>query len=142
MSKPLLVLATRNAKKCGEMVALLAPQGVEVRSLDHYPRAPEIEETGATFAENAALKAAGVKLALEPLNRFETYFLNRSDQALALAAEVDLVKVVGVDLEWLALTEAERRGPGPTSARRTRREPRVVVMPLHLVPARLAWMCS
>jgi sugar phosphate isomerase/epimerase len=30
----------------------------------------------------------GVKLALEPLNRFETYFLNRHDQALALAEEV------------------------------------------------------
>jgi len=29
-----------------------------------------------------------VRLALEPLNRFETYFLNRADQALALAAEV------------------------------------------------------
>jgi sugar phosphate isomerase/epimerase len=31
---------------------------------------------------------AGVRLALEPLNRFETYFLNRGDQALALAEEV------------------------------------------------------
>jgi sugar phosphate isomerase/epimerase len=30
----------------------------------------------------------GVKLALEPLNRFETYFLNRHDQALALAEAV------------------------------------------------------
>lgn len=30
----------------------------------------------------------GVKLALEPLNRFETYFLNRHDQALLLAEEV------------------------------------------------------
>ena len=30
----------------------------------------------------------GVRLALEPLNRFETYFLNRHDQALALAEEV------------------------------------------------------
>lgn len=31
---------------------------------------------------------AGVRLAIEPLNRFETYFLNRHDQALALATEV------------------------------------------------------
>jgi sugar phosphate isomerase/epimerase len=31
---------------------------------------------------------AGVRLALEPLNRFETYFLNRADQALALAEAV------------------------------------------------------
>lgn len=30
----------------------------------------------------------GVKLAIEPLNRFETYFLNRHDQALALANAV------------------------------------------------------
>jgi len=30
----------------------------------------------------------GVRLALEPLNRFETYFLNRHDQALALADAV------------------------------------------------------
>jgi sugar phosphate isomerase/epimerase len=31
---------------------------------------------------------AGVRMAIEPLNRFETYFVNRGDQALALAAEV------------------------------------------------------
>lgn len=31
---------------------------------------------------------AGVKLALEPLNRFETYFISRHDQALALAEAV------------------------------------------------------
>ena len=30
----------------------------------------------------------GIKLALEPLNRFETYFLNRHDQALLLAEQV------------------------------------------------------
>ncbi|MEZ6015911.1 MAG: sugar phosphate isomerase/epimerase [Planctomycetota bacterium] len=31
---------------------------------------------------------AGVRIALEPLNRFETYFMNRADQAVALATEV------------------------------------------------------
>jgi sugar phosphate isomerase/epimerase len=30
----------------------------------------------------------GVRIALEPLNRFETYFLNRADQALRLAQDV------------------------------------------------------
>lgn len=30
-------------------------------------------------------QAAGVRLAIEPLNRFETYFINRAEQALALA---------------------------------------------------------
>ena len=31
---------------------------------------------------------SGVRMALEPLNRFETYFLNRADQAMALAKSV------------------------------------------------------
>lgn len=30
----------------------------------------------------------GIKMAIEPLNRFETYFLNRADQAVALAKDV------------------------------------------------------
>ena len=64
MSKPLLVVSTRNAKKCREMLALLQPHGIEVRNLEHYPNAPEVEETGTTFAENAALKADNVAKAL------------------------------------------------------------------------------
>ncbi len=32
--------------------------------------------------------AAGVRMAIEPLNRFETYFVNRGDQALCLAEAV------------------------------------------------------
>lgn len=33
-------------------------------------------------------ESVGVKLGIEPINRFETYFINRGDQALALAKEV------------------------------------------------------
>ena len=33
----------------------------------------------------AFAQAAGIKLGIEPINRFETYFINRGDQALALA---------------------------------------------------------
>jgi XTP/dITP diphosphohydrolase len=58
-----LVLATRNAGKIKELEALLAAYGLEVVGLDAYPGLPEIEETGATFAENAALKARTVALA-------------------------------------------------------------------------------
>lgn len=36
----------------------------------------------------AYAKQCGVRMAIEPLNRFETYFLNRADQALRLAEEV------------------------------------------------------
>src|SRR5262245_36553000 len=53
----LLVLGTNNRKKCGELVDLLAPFGFELRSLADFPQAITVEETGTTFAENAALKA-------------------------------------------------------------------------------------
>jgi len=52
-----LVLGTRNKKKLGELVGLLAPHGFELRTLADYPHAIEVQEHGATFAENAALKA-------------------------------------------------------------------------------------
>ena len=54
-----LVLATRNAGKLAELQRLLtgAVPGVEVVGLDAVPEFPETAETGATFAENALLKA-------------------------------------------------------------------------------------
>jgi XTP/dITP diphosphohydrolase len=52
-----LVLGTHNRKKRGELAELLVPFGFELRTLDEFPNAIEVEETGATFAENAALKA-------------------------------------------------------------------------------------
>lgn len=36
----------------------------------------------------AYAEASGIVLGIEPINRFETYFINRGDQALALAKEV------------------------------------------------------
>lgn len=52
-----LILGTRNRKKLAELVGLLAPHGFELHTLDDYPQAIEVAETGKTFAENAALKA-------------------------------------------------------------------------------------
>jgi XTP/dITP diphosphohydrolase len=52
-----LVLGTRNRKKAAELVDLLAPLGIEIKTLADFPGSLEVEETGATFAENAALKA-------------------------------------------------------------------------------------
>jgi XTP/dITP diphosphohydrolase len=52
-----LVLATRNGHKVEEMRALLGELPVELVGMDAYPDAPEPEETGATFAENARIKA-------------------------------------------------------------------------------------
>lgn len=56
MTLPLLVVATRNAHKTEEIRQMLAGL-YEVCDLSSYPEAPEVEETGETFAENAALKA-------------------------------------------------------------------------------------
>jgi XTP/dITP diphosphohydrolase len=59
-----LVLGTRNAGKLKELAALLAPLGIRCQSLEGFPAAVEVEESGTTFAENAALKATEQALAL------------------------------------------------------------------------------
>lgn len=58
MSIDRVVLATTNAKKLTEMRRLLVPLGIAIADVD-LASAPEIDETGTTFAENAALKAVG-----------------------------------------------------------------------------------
>ena len=52
-----LLLATTNPGKLREIRELLAGVAVELVALDRFPDVPEPEETGATFAENARLKA-------------------------------------------------------------------------------------
>ena len=52
-----VVLATRNAHKVGELRRILAPYDVELLSLDDVGVTDEVAETGATFADNALLKA-------------------------------------------------------------------------------------
>lgn len=61
--KKILIVATRNAHKVQEIAAML-PEEFEVHSLADFPEAPEVEETGTTFAENAALKACGISALL------------------------------------------------------------------------------
>ena len=51
-----LLIATRNRHKTREIGQILG-SGWDVRDLGSLPRAPNIEETGVTFEENAALKA-------------------------------------------------------------------------------------
>ncbi len=51
-----LVLASHNAGKLAELRALLAPAGIEVLAQSQFGIG-EIEETGATFVENALIKA-------------------------------------------------------------------------------------
>lgn len=56
-SSRILVLGTRNAKKRRELEGLLAPLGFQLQTLDDHPDSIEVDETGDTFAANAALKA-------------------------------------------------------------------------------------
>ena len=55
-----LLIATTNLKKRGEMAEILGAADLDIAlvSLADFPSAPEVDETGATFLENAYLKAA------------------------------------------------------------------------------------
>jgi len=75
-----LVLATRNTDKIREISLILCDLPVEFRSLSDFPEAPEVEEDGATFEENA-LKKAG--------------------SACAHTQEVALAEDSGLLVEWL-----------------------------------------
>jgi len=60
-----VVLATRNAAKLRELARILGaedPGGAQIRlaGLDEFPGAPDVPETGATFEENALLKARAI----------------------------------------------------------------------------------
>jgi XTP/dITP diphosphohydrolase len=61
-AQPQLVLATANQHKLLELKRILAAGHVDVAlgSLAEFPGAPEVAETGATFAENALLKAHAI----------------------------------------------------------------------------------
>jgi XTP/dITP diphosphohydrolase len=52
-----VVLGTGNRKKARELVELLAGVGLEIATLADFPDAPEVDETGDSFAANARLKA-------------------------------------------------------------------------------------
>jgi XTP/dITP diphosphohydrolase len=57
-----VVLATRNAGKIAELSRILADVGggVEIVGLESFPDAPDVPETGLTFADNALLKARAI----------------------------------------------------------------------------------
>jgi XTP/dITP diphosphohydrolase len=57
-----VVLATRNAGKVAELNRILADVGFagQLAGLDEFPGAPDVPETGLTFADNALLKARAI----------------------------------------------------------------------------------
>jgi len=52
-----IILATQNQGKVRELRELLGDEAIEVLSLLDFPDWEDVEETGVTFADNAALKA-------------------------------------------------------------------------------------
>jgi len=60
--RPRLVLATANQHKLVELTRILEAGRVEVElaGLSEFPGAPDVAETGATFDENALLKARAI----------------------------------------------------------------------------------
>jgi XTP/dITP diphosphohydrolase len=61
-ARPRLVLATGNQHKLAELTRILEAGRVDVElaGLGAFPGAPEVAETGATFDENALLKARAI----------------------------------------------------------------------------------
>src|SRR5258705_5897464 len=64
MAADTVVLATRNAAKLRELARVVDEEnhGTQIRlgGLDEFPGAPDVPETGATFEENALLKARAI----------------------------------------------------------------------------------
>jgi XTP/dITP diphosphohydrolase len=89
------VIASGNAGKIREFAALLADLPLEIRA---QPEGLEVEETGATFAENARLKATAVALA-------SGCWALADDSGLAVAA---LGGEPGVHSARYAASDAER----------------------------------
>jgi XTP/dITP diphosphohydrolase len=61
---PVLVVGTRNPKKRIELLEILGEMALELRDLTSYPDAPEVDEDGTTFEENARKKASEIARAL------------------------------------------------------------------------------
>lgn len=55
-----IIIATKNMGKMKEFTRMLSPLGYRVVSAEDAGFADEVEETGATFAENAAIKARAI----------------------------------------------------------------------------------
>ena len=58
-----LLVATRNAGKVRELRTLLDGSGLHLETLASHPEAGDVEESGATFDENARLKASSASRA-------------------------------------------------------------------------------
>ncbi len=77
----IVVLATRNANKIKEILAIFQDIPIEFKTVDDYPGTPEVVEDGATLEENARKKAYEVarftkQIALADDSGLEVAFLD------------------------------------------------------------------
>ncbi|EDY17141.1 non-canonical purine NTP pyrophosphatase, rdgB/HAM1 family [Chthoniobacter flavus Ellin428] len=98
---PRLLIATKNAHKTEEIRAILGADW-DVTDLNAHPEVPAPEETGATFAENAAIKAiAGSQL-------FPSYVLS-DDSGLEVDALGGAPGVISARYAGPEATDADNR---------------------------------
>jgi len=85
-----IVIATRNAHKVGEIRAILGG-GIQILSLNDFPKAPAVVEDGETFADNATKKALELAhwlyVAFPPTRMSSPLFVLADDSGL----EVDVL---------------------------------------------------
>lgn len=63
-NRPFVVIGTTNRGKAQEIGAVLERAGVRWMSLTEFPQAPQVDEIGKTFAENARRKATQLAVAI------------------------------------------------------------------------------
>lgn len=98
---PRLLIATKNAHKTAEISALLG-SAWEVADMNSFPEVPSPEETGDTFAENAAIKA------IASSNLFDGLVLS-DDSGLEVDALAGAPGVYSARYAGLEATDADNR---------------------------------
>ena len=111
---PNLLVATKNAHKTMEIAAILG-RDWEVVDLTRYPEAPSPEETGATFAENAVIKAVAGSLLFDGL-------VLADDSGLEVDALGGAPGVYSARYAGVGATDAENRAKLLRELSRHRRE--------------------
>ena len=95
------------AKELGGRVTSIAPATISCLTTESTPENEWKWAVESMTELNSHAKKEGIKIAIEPLNRLETYFINRSDQALALAEATGSECGVCLDTFHLNIEEAD-----------------------------------
>lgn len=95
------------AKECGGEILTLVPATVGKLVADATPAEEWRWVVEGVKEIHAHARREGIRIAIEPINRFETYLINRVDQALALADAVAPDCGVCLDLFHMNIEEAD-----------------------------------